>query len=257
MQQEGEGAHNLPLHAPPLYLPCLHAALHAKGGGWAQGGEVGGARRGHHVGDMAAHPCTLFTNGGGGGVPRVNPLLCPVGGQMRGPRLYMSGGEPKGWWGVLCSLSCANHRGLRLRPNGGAYLLCATLCPHSCVPCLCTEVRWCNPCAWRVGGTSRGRAEAGAMRHWGGGVYACTPTPFAHPLRVCFPAKGGGRCQWEEARGGGVVFDHSSHVSCEYTETHCCLHIVLLCFYLFLNFYICFSSQKYKEIKLLKSGVLN
>jgi hypothetical protein len=184
MQQEGEGAHNLPLHAPPLYLPCLHAALHAKGGGWAQGGEVGGARRGHHVGDMAAHPCTLFTNGGGGGVLRVNPLLCPVGGQMRGPRLYMSGGEPKGWWGVLCSLSCANHRGLRLRPNGGAYLLCATLCPHSCVPCLCTEVRWCNPCAWRVGGTSRGRAEAGAMRHWGGG-YMLAPQPLLHTPCVC------------------------------------------------------------------------
>jgi hypothetical protein len=104
-------------------------------------------------------------------------------------------------------------------------------------------------------GPSGGRAEVGAMQHRGG-VYACTPTPFAPPLRVWLPTKGGGRCQREEVRGGGVVFDHSSHVSREYTETRW-LRIVLLCFYLFLKFKICFSSRKYKEIKLLQSGVLN
>jgi hypothetical protein len=172
---------------PPLYLPHLHAALHAKGGGQAQGGEVGGARRGRHVGGMAAHPCALFANGGGGGMPRVDPLLCTVRGQTRGPCSYMSGGKPKGWWGVPRSLSCANHWGFGLRPNGGAYLLCATLCPCSCVPHLCVEARWRDPCAWRVGGSSR--APAGGAQRWGpcstGGGYMLAPQPLLHPPCVC------------------------------------------------------------------------
>jgi hypothetical protein len=205
-QQEGEGACNLPLHAPlPPSVPPLFACHVAhKGGGWAQGGEVGVLGRGCHVGDVAAHPCTLFTNWGGGDVPHADLLLCPVRANERPPFVLERGHQRgSGVFHAPCPVQVIGGSGQR---EGGLPFArrpaSLFVCRGEVVRSLCME----------VGGTSRA-PEAGVQRRGlcriggGGGGVCLHPKPFCTPPCVCFPAKGAGRCQQVKARGGGVTQD--------------------------------------------------
>jgi hypothetical protein len=218
---------------PPLYLPHSHAALLAKGGGWAQGGTTS------HV---AAHPCALFTNGGGGVMP-CRPVPMPCRRANKRPLFAHEQGQAKGVLGgsvlpVLCT-----SRGLR--PKGGGR----TFCTAPCVPHLCAEVGWHKPCAWRVvpAGHQRGCAQAGHVASGGGGEGVCL-----HPLCVCFLAKGGGHCQQVEVRGGRVGDRSFPHVSRIHGDALLFMH----CFALF-SFILTFVfSRKYKIDKTFKKRSL-
>jgi hypothetical protein len=227
MQQEGAGACKLPF-ACPCPLCTSPIALHAKGERW---GALG---RGCHVSHVAVHPCALFENGGGGGVPH-RPAPVPRRGANERPLFAHERGRAKGVGGggstlpVLC-------KSWGLGPKGGGQTFRAL----PCVPHLCTEAGWREPCAWREGkqggghqqGISGGPRTGGAMRHQGG-LFA--PLPPCTPPCVCISRKEGRSLPAQEEGRVGV---HPSHTA----ETHCCLCVVLLCF-IYFNFVF---SLKYK-----------
>jgi hypothetical protein len=99
-QQEGAGACNCLLHAPAPSVPPLFACRVAcKGGRAAQGGRRAALGRRRHVSHVAAHPCALFANGEGGGVPR-RPAPVPCRGANERPPLAHERGRAKGVVGV-------------------------------------------------------------------------------------------------------------------------------------------------------------
>jgi hypothetical protein len=179
----------------------------------------------------------------------ANLLPCPIGEQTRGSCSHMNGGRPKGWGEGGFRTSCPVQVMGAWAKGRGAYLLRAALCP----PFACRG-RWREPCAWKEGkqggghqqGTSGGARTGGATS----GGFVCTPTPLARLCACVFQGRSLPAGGSERREGWGVGPSHMSH---EYTEMCCCLHVVLLCFTYF-NFVF---SLKYKWIKLFKKRSLN